>query len=176
MADVTDDTPIYHRATIVAAIGDARAGFTGPECYQGIGVTANESSVLISPPSQSSEEIEFTFRKSHKHSQDDDPLLYADDVSKKRARGRPRLDTKDETAVDVRSFAPLLRPSSFTTFFRGECCVSNMYFDLASTYSNSTRPTCLPKPKGDRYSVTRKTSPGTTENERGDEQCIHEAP
>jgi hypothetical protein len=44
-------------------------------------------------------------RKKHKLSEDED----GDDEASKKARGRPRLDTKDETAADVSLYALLSR-------------------------------------------------------------------
>jgi len=103
-----------------------------------------------------------------------------DDEEKKRARGRPRLDVKDETAADVScrcrqsssTYTPLL------PHLQCDCILGELASDLlsASADANTSRTAGISQSEGKCHSNSREESPGAKGRQRRDEQCLSAAP
>lgn len=65
------------------------------------GVTGHPTIRLDDEKRTESEELEKETKRRRKHKIDDTQNMEAEEEARKKARGRPRVDTKDETAADV---------------------------------------------------------------------------
>jgi len=79
------------------------------------GITGHPSVRLDEERRSESDEQDRATKRRRRHKADDAQLVDEDEEARKKARGRPRVDTKDETAADVSSYLPLsLSPISIS--------------------------------------------------------------
>jgi len=111
-------------------------------------------------------------KKKQKLSEDEE----ADDEATKKARGRPRLDTKDETAADVchcspisyslqiSHFAPICRLYFSSLHIHSKSMILILTRHIAPSDTNSDGTTSLSSPKRDHHFISRKTGRKTPEH------------